>query len=140
MIKVGPSRRNTIWQREVTVARFRKYSVDLFRSDRAVYGLADQRLARYTTNAFLAFRSPKSFQSSKAWCTNTRPDFIVRLKTGDFLVLETKGQDTDQDKTKREFLDQWVRAVNEHGGFGQWGWAVARQPGEVLELLTHTRH
>ena len=69
-----------------------------------------------------------------------RPDFIVRLKTGDFLVLETKGQDTDQDKTKREFLDQWVRAVNEHGGFGKWGWAIARRPGEVLEILTHTRH
>ena len=42
---------------------------------------------------------------------------IIRLKTGNSLVLETKGQDTDQDKTKREFLDQWIKAVNEHGGF-----------------------
>jgi len=69
-----------------------------------------------------------------------RPDFIIRLKTGNFLVLETKGQDTDQDKTKREFLDQWVKAVNGHGGFGRWSWAVARQPGDVVDILERSSH
>lgn len=64
-----------------------------------------------------------------------RPDFIIRLKTGRFLVLETKGQDSDQDKTKREFLDQWVTAVKEYGGFGNWSWAVARKPGDVVGIL-----
>ena len=64
-----------------------------------------------------------------------RPDFIIRLKTGNFLVLETKGQDTDQDKTKRAFLDEWVKAVNEHGGFGKWQWTVSRQPGDVMDIL-----
>jgi type III restriction enzyme len=64
-----------------------------------------------------------------------RPDFIIRLKTGNFLVLETKGQDTDQDKTKRAFLDEWVKAVNEQGGFGNWAWAVSKQPGDVLGIL-----
>lgn len=64
-----------------------------------------------------------------------RPDFIIRLKTGSFLVLETKGQETDQDKTKRAFLDEWVKAVNEHGGFGKWEWAVSRHPGDVVEIL-----
>ncbi len=33
-----------------------------------------------------------------------RPDFLVRFKAGNYLVLEIKGKDTDQDKTKREFL------------------------------------
>jgi type III restriction enzyme len=47
------------------------------------------------------------------------PDFIIKLKTGDFLALEIKGQETEKDKTKRNFLDEWVRAVNEHGGFGK---------------------
>jgi type III restriction enzyme len=64
-----------------------------------------------------------------------RPDFIIRLKTGRFLVLETKGQDTDQDKTKRTFLDEWVKAVNEHGGFGKWSWAVSRQPGDLVGIV-----
>ena len=34
-----------------------------------------------------------------------RPDFIIRLKSGDYLVLETKGQDSEQNQTKRRFLD-----------------------------------
>jgi type III restriction enzyme len=64
-----------------------------------------------------------------------RPDFIVRFKNVNFLVLETKGQDTDQDKTKRAFLDEWIKAVNEHGGFGKWSWAVSRMPGDVADIL-----
>ena len=64
-----------------------------------------------------------------------RPDFIIRLKTGSFLVLETKVQDTDQGKTKRAFLEEWVKAVNERGGFGTWQWAVSKQPGDVKGIL-----
>jgi type III restriction enzyme len=64
-----------------------------------------------------------------------RPDFIIRLKTGRFLVLETKGQETDQDKTKRTFLEEWVKAVNEHGGFGKWSSAVSKQPGDVVGIV-----
>jgi type III restriction enzyme len=64
-----------------------------------------------------------------------RPDFIIRLKTGKCLVLETKEQDTDQDKTKRAFLDEWVKAVDAQGGFGKWSWAVSKQPGDVVGIL-----
>lgn len=63
------------------------------------------------------------------------PDFMIKLKNGDFLVLETKGKDTQQDKTKRAFLDEWVRAVNAHGGFGRWKWAVSRNPADVKDIL-----
>lgn len=64
-----------------------------------------------------------------------RPDFIIQLKTGVFLVLETKGLDTEQDKTKRSFLDEWVRAVNEKGGFGKWSWAVSHNPSDLPSFL-----
>ena len=64
-----------------------------------------------------------------------RPDFIIRLDDGRFLILETKGRDTEKDQTKRRFLDEWVRGVNEHGGFGEWSWAVSRHPGEVRDIL-----
>ena len=64
-----------------------------------------------------------------------RPDFIIRLKNGSHLVLEVKGQDTQQDRTKREFLDEWVRAVNSHGGFGKWQWAVSTHPSDVASIL-----
>ena len=64
-----------------------------------------------------------------------RPDFLVRLRSGHMLVLETKGQDTEQDKVKHQYLEEWVQAVNAHGGFGRWRWAVARQPGEIRDLI-----
>jgi hypothetical protein len=64
-----------------------------------------------------------------------RPDFIIRLKTGDFLILETKGKDTQRDKTKREFLGEWVIAVNGHGGFGRWKCAVSRTPADVEGII-----
>jgi len=64
-----------------------------------------------------------------------RPDFIIRLRNGGYLVLETKGQDTQEDKTKREFLNEWVNAVNSHGNFGRWQWAVSTNPADVLGIL-----
>ncbi len=64
-----------------------------------------------------------------------RPDFLVRLKCGDMLVLETKGQDTEQDQVKRRYLDEWTQAVNAQGGFGKWCWAVAKAPGEIRDIL-----
>lgn len=64
-----------------------------------------------------------------------RPDFLIRLVTGDMLIVETKGQDTEQDRVKRQYLDEWVNAVNTHGGFGRWRWDVARQPGQIRDML-----
>jgi type III restriction enzyme len=67
-----------------------------------------------------------------------RPDFLVRLTNGDMLVLETKGQRTEETRVKHNFLDEWVRAVNAHGGFGRWHWAVAYQPGDIRDILATT--
>jgi len=64
-----------------------------------------------------------------------RPDFLVRLPNGDMLVVETKGKDTEQDRVKRRYLDEWTQGVNGHGGFGRWRWDVALQPGEIDDIL-----
>ena len=64
-----------------------------------------------------------------------RPDFLIRMKSGEMLVLEVKGRDTQQDQTKRRFLDEWVRAVNGHNGFGRWAWDVSRDPGDLEGVL-----
>ena len=64
-----------------------------------------------------------------------RPDFLIRLKSGDMLALETKGQDDTQNVTKRRFLDEWTKAVNQHGGFGRWRSAVSRDPGDIKDIL-----
>ena len=67
-----------------------------------------------------------------------RPDFLVQLKNGEMLVLETKGQDTDQDRVKQRYLDEWTQAINTHGGFGRWHCAVTKAPGEILDILIKT--
>lgn len=64
-----------------------------------------------------------------------RPDYLVKLTNGKTLILEVKGQDDQQQKTKREFLSEWTRAVNGHGGFGEWTADVSRHPKDVLEIL-----
>jgi len=66
------------------------------------------------------------------------PDFIIKLTNGEFLVLETKGQDDERNRTKREFLDLWVRAVNAHSGFGKWGWAVSFDPNDVETIIQNS--
>ena len=64
-----------------------------------------------------------------------RPDFIIRLKTGGMLVLETKGQRDTQSDSKRRALEQWTRAVNQHGGFGRWCSDISYNPRDVRSIL-----
>src|SRR3546814_11488165 len=55
------------------------------------------------------------FQIHYLWQGSRRryiPDFIVRLANGKTLALEIKGTDSEQNKAKREALDEWVQAVN----------------------------
>lgn len=64
-----------------------------------------------------------------------RPDFLIKMSNNEMLVLEVKGMDTQLDKTKRRFLDEWVKAVNLHGGFGKWQWAVSKHPKDIEGIL-----
>ena len=63
------------------------------------------------------------------------PDFIIRLSNGGHLILETKGLMTEKDKTKRKFLEEWVKAVNQDGRFGVWHFAFSRSPSDVADIL-----
>ncbi|PIW32576.1 MAG: hypothetical protein COW27_03610 [Nitrosopumilales archaeon CG15_BIG_FIL_POST_REV_8_21_14_020_37_12] len=63
------------------------------------------------------------------------PDYLVRLKNGITLVLEIKGEDSEQNRAKREAIKEWVEAVNEDGKFGAWSWDVAFDPGEVRTII-----
>jgi type III restriction enzyme len=65
-----------------------------------------------------------------------RPDFLIALKNGTRLILEVKGEDSQENRTKRQFLDDWTRAVNENGGFGTWRWDVSFQPKDVIGILS----
>lgn len=63
------------------------------------------------------------------------PDYLIRLKNGINLVLEIKGKDSEQNKTKRDALKEWIEAVNENGKFGTWSWDVAFDPADVIPII-----
>ncbi len=90
------------------------------------------QVAAWAKNEHLGFEVHYLFEGG---VHKYRPDFLVRLKNGVVLVLETKGQETAQDRTKRDFLAEWVEAVNEHGGFGRWACDVSRSPSDVADVL-----
>ncbi|MDO8750662.1 MAG: type III restriction endonuclease subunit R, partial [Dehalococcoidia bacterium] len=64
-----------------------------------------------------------------------RPDFLVRLADGKMLVLEVKGQPTEEATVKRQALEEWVLAVNLQGGFGQWCSGVSYRPKDVAGII-----
>ena len=63
------------------------------------------------------------------------PDFLIRLANGKTLVLEIKGEDSDENRAKRAAFDVWVKAVNEKGGFGVWVWDVVFEPVKVHDVI-----
>lgn len=63
------------------------------------------------------------------------PDFLIKLSSGKTLVLEIKGEDSEQNKAKRAALDAWVAGVNQKGGFGVWSWDVAFEPHQIQDIL-----
>lgn len=63
------------------------------------------------------------------------PDFLIKLSNGKMLILEVKGKDDQQNKTKREYLDEWVKAVNSDGRFGKWCWDVSFRTSDIKDIL-----
>lgn len=93
----------------------------------------NKNVAEWAKNDHLGFEVLYTF---KGVVHKFRPDFLVKLVNGSTLVLEVKGKDTYQDRTKREALAQWVRAVNEYGEFGKWACDVSFIPSDVKGILT----
>ena len=66
------------------------------------------------------------------------PDFLIRLANGKNLIVEIKGEDSEQHRAKRMALDAWVRAVNARGGFGVWCWDVVKaEPSRLDDVISH---
>ena len=93
----------------------------------------DNRVVAYAKNDHLGFQIVYLWNGVRR---RYLPDFLIRLANGKTLVLEIKGEDSEQNRAKRAALDAWVQAVNAKGGFGIWCWAVAFQPAECQDILT----
>lgn len=64
-----------------------------------------------------------------------RPDYLIRLNTGVHLILEIKGRDDEQQRAKRDALEEWTRAVNQDGRFGLWTHDVSFDPGDIIDKI-----
>ncbi len=64
-----------------------------------------------------------------------RPDYLIRLVNGTMLIVETKGQETEKDRTKRRYLEEWTNAVNTHSGFGNWKSDVCLNPSDLPTVI-----
>ncbi len=89
-------------------------------------------VAAWVKNDHLGFEITYSFRGI---IRKFRPDYLVRLASGKMLILEVKGQDNQEQQTKREFLSEWTRAVNGQGGFRTWVSEVSRNPTDIHEIL-----
>ena len=113
------------------------------------HAVADSAWEQYVANALercedvvaYAKNDHLGFQIYYLWRGSKRkylPDYLIRLANGKHLILEIKGEDSDQDWQKRMSLDEWVCAVNELGGFGIWCWDVVKEtPSRLHDVILH---
>jgi len=90
----------------------------------------------YVKNDHLDFVIPYELYGARH---NYLPDYLIRLRRRDSselkLILEVKGFETEADRQKQVTAERWVRAVNHHGGFGEWDLLVCREPHRLLGML-----
>ena len=89
------------------------------------------KVEAWVKNDHIGFEIPYIYQGV---IHKYRPDFIIRLSNGEYLILEVKGQTTKQDEVKWNYLKEWIEAVNGFGGFGKWRWKVIEKPEEVESI------
>ncbi|WP_018180752.1 BPTD_3080 family restriction endonuclease [Jongsikchunia kroppenstedtii] len=95
---------------------------------------AHKSVAAYVKNDHLGFEIPYVY---KGRSHRYVPDFIVRLKTRDaddpvrHLIIEVSGGQKSPGPTRekaRTAREIWCPAVNNHGGFGIWGYVEITDP------------
>ena len=63
------------------------------------------------------------------------PDFIIKFADNRYLILEVKGQKTDQDDAKWSAAQEWVKAVNINGNFGKWEFKTIEKMSDIFEVV-----
>ena len=63
------------------------------------------------------------------------PDFLIRMASGNMLILEVKGDEQERDKSKFQFLEEWVLAVNMHSESRKWRCDMLKHPDHLNDIL-----
>lgn len=128
------------WDTSKPYDAFRKTHINLcvfdsrWEKTAAIHLDRSPHVVAWAKNDHLGFEVPYIFNGGGH---KYRPDFLVKLSSDEILLIEIKGEEDQKDKTKREAMREWVRAVNQHGGFGRWHAepAVSKRPDDVPEIL-----
>ena len=95
-----------------------------------------ENVISYVRNDHLDFVIPYVFDGVRHPYT---PDFLIRLKRQDGLeiniILEVKGYEDEKDRAKEAAAKRWVKAVNNHPGFGRWVLVVCKDPRRLSQKL-----
>jgi type III restriction enzyme len=93
----------------------------------------------YVKNQNLGFAIPYSFEGQEK---NYLPDFIVRIDDGHGLddllnlIIEVTGQKKSDKVAKVDTARSlWIPAVNNHGGFGRWGFIEISDPWDAKNTI-----
>lgn len=89
-------------------------------------------IAAWAKNDHLDFKVRYLWRGSSR---NFVPDYLIRFTNGKTLVLEVKGQDSQQNAEKRSAMDKWIEAVNDQGGFGQWAFETLFDPAKARDMI-----
>ncbi|MEO1894141.1 MAG: DEAD/DEAH box helicase family protein [Alcanivorax sp.] len=96
----------------------------------------DGEVSSWAKNDHLDFKIRYMWRGSSR---NFVPDYLVRFPSGKTLILEVKGQDSDQNKAKRRAAENWVLAVNSHGGFGHWVFDTIFDPSHAHDVIDRNK-
>jgi type III restriction enzyme len=118
-----PTRRSQI-SHMIADSAWEQYAANLFETS--------EKIAAYAKNEHLGFQIYYLWNGARR---RFIPDFLIRLTNGKTLVLEIKGEDSEQNRAKRSALDAWVKGVNEKGGFGTWCCDVAFEAAQVHDII-----
>jgi hypothetical protein len=93
---------------------------------------ASEEVVAYAKNDHLGFLIPYDYDEKPHLYT---PDFVIRLRNGLTLIVETKGQEREQDRQKYVAAERRVSAVSNAGEWGRWAFAVCKDMAELPGVL-----
>ena len=138
---IGSTRTMRTWYSTKPVIETVKSQISYAVSDSTWEAYTTQILEKRAEVVSYAKNDHLGFQVYYLWRGSRRkfvPDYVITLANGKRMVLEIKGEDSDQNRAKRLALDAWVRAVNARGGFGVWCWDVVKgEPSKVDDVIIH---
>ena len=66
------------------------------------------------------------------------PDFIMKFKNDNYIILETKGlkREKDKESEKIENVNEWIKAVNYSQSYGKWFFSEINEANKIFDEIS----